>query len=143
MYLTSYSYPSQPSTSSDELAISSDETSSSATVLILLSRCVSLNFFFWIPFLFLETFPLINSISLSFEPWTVKSSLSIITKINSLVWSCCPDYLYESLFTISISDMRLPQMTKFSEGKGYKGIRTIKIFEFENTENYVKKFCYP
>ena len=30
-------------------------------------------------------------------------------------------------------------MIQFNKGKGYKGIRTIKIFEFENTRSFVKK----
>ena len=40
-----------------KLAIFSDETSSSANVLILLSPCLSINFFFWI---FLQTFLQVN-----------------------------------------------------------------------------------
>ena len=32
-------------------------------------------------------------------------------------------------------------MTQFNQGKEYEGIRTIKIFEFENTRSYVKKCC--
>ena len=33
------------------------------------------------------------------------------------------------------------QMTQFNEGKGFEGIKTSKIFEFENTRDYVKKCC--
>ena len=43
-------------------------------------------------------------------------------------------------FTISTCET-VSQMTKFNERKGYKGIKTIKIFEFENTRSYIKK-CY-
>ena len=32
-------------------------------------------------------------------------------------------------------------MTQFNEGKEYKGIRTIKIFEFENMGSEIKKCC--
>ena len=32
-------------------------------------------------------------------------------------------------------------MTHFDEGKGYEGIRTIKIFEFENRRSDIKKCC--
>ena len=46
-----------------------DETSSSATVLILLSPCVSVNFFLEHLFHFSQTLVLIESIYLSFEPW--------------------------------------------------------------------------
>ena len=31
-------------------------------------------------------------------------------------------------------------MTQFNEGKEYKGIRTLKIFEFEKTRSHVKKY---
>ena len=31
--------------------------------------------------------------------------------------------------------------TQFNEGKGYKGNGSIRIFEFENTKNDVKKCC--
>ena len=31
-------------------------------------------------------------------------------------------------------------MTQFNEGEKYEWIRTIKIFEFENTKSYIKKY---
>ena len=32
-------------------------------------------------------------------------------------------------------------MAQFNEGMGHKRIRTLKIFEFENTRSHVKKCC--
>ena len=32
-------------------------------------------------------------------------------------------------------------MAKFTEGMDHKIIRTLKIFEFENTKSHVKKCC--
>ena len=60
-------------------------------------------------------------------------------------------------FTISIYETVLQfndnLMTQFNEGKGYNGIRTIKVSKFENTKNdvliiekkgkqYVRKIIY-
>ena len=46
-------------------------------------------------------------------------------------------------FTISICEdvfqFNDNSVTQFYEGKGYQGIRTIKIFEFENTRNDIIK----
>ena len=67
MCLATYNHPSY-----NFLAIFSDAPSSSTVI----SRCVALNFFCWISFLFFGTFLLINSIYLSFEPWAVESSVS-------------------------------------------------------------------
>ena len=32
-------------------------------------------------------------------------------------------------------------VAQFNEGMGHKRIRTLKIFEFENTRSHVKKCC--
>ena len=67
MCLATYTHPI-----TNFLAIFSVAPSSST----VLSHCVSLNLFSWIPFLFFETFLFINSISLSFGPWAIESSVS-------------------------------------------------------------------
>ena len=67
MCLATYTHPVP-----NFVAIFSDARSSSA----VLSHCLSLNFFCWISFLFLETFLLTSSISLSFEPWAVESCVT-------------------------------------------------------------------
>ena len=68
-------------------------------------------------------------------------------KLNSTVWSCCPKGLFSSIHRFMISLCKtLPQsndnlMAQFNKKKGYEGIRTIKIFEPENTRSDVKKYC--
>ena len=59
MYLATHTKP----------AMFSDETNSSATVAILLSPCVSINFFFWTSFSFFFRLFYLSSQFLSFEPW--------------------------------------------------------------------------
>ena len=49
--------------------------------------------------------------------------------------------IYTSLHDFHMWCETLPQMTQFNEGKGWEGIRTINIFEFENARSYVKKCC--
>ena len=71
-YVNVSSYYTHPN---HQLAILSDDTSTSATGLVLLSHCVSLSFFLWIPFPFIKTFLLINKMYLSFEAWTVECHL--------------------------------------------------------------------
>ena len=65
--------------------------------------------------------------------------------INSLVWSCCPAKRIIYICTTSRfpCDVRLCPKLLFNEGKGYEGIRTIKIFEFDNTRSYFKELRSP
>ena len=65
--------------------------------------------------------------------------------INSVVRSCYSKRLFSDMhcFTMSICEtvhqFNNNLITQFNQGKGYRGIRTIKIFEFENTISDVKK----
>ena len=76
MYLATHTKP----------AMFSDETSSSATVAILLSPCVSINFFFWTSFSFFFRLFYLSSQFLSFEPWIFCVTFHLIFKFLIFVY---------------------------------------------------------
>ena len=66
--------------------------------------------------------------------------------INPIVRSSWPARLFSSMHRITISKRENATqfnnlMSQLNEGMEHKRIRTLKIFEFENTRNCVKKCC--
>ena len=60
-----------------------------------------------------------------------------VKAIASIVWSCSPKWLFCGMrrFIDCASTYIDNLMTQFNKGKGYEGIRKIKIFEFGNSRS--------